>query len=106
MHGLVATCNAKSPCVLPVPIPQLLSFAQPRFCVRTRSGVESLCLAKQSCLAVVQEAMAATNSGPSDKALPLSLADRNWFKNLPWQIFSVRMKFGGNRCRDVGTHRF
>ena len=68
-----------------------------------RCGVESLCLAKRSCLAV-QEAMVATNSGPSDKALPISLADRNWLKDLPRQIFSACMKFGGNRCRDVKTH--
>ena len=38
MHGLkiVATCHTKSPCVLPVPAPQLLSFVQLRFCLRTR----------------------------------------------------------------------
>ena len=68
MHGLVPTCHAKSPCVLPVLVPQLLRFVQLRFCVRTLSGVERLCLAKQWGLAVVQEAMAATKSSPSDKS--------------------------------------
>ena len=44
MHGLVGTyiCDAKSQCALPVPVPQLLSVVQLRFCVRTQSGVESL----------------------------------------------------------------
>ena len=43
MHGLVpivvATYHAKSPCVLPVPVPQLLSGAA-AIRVRTRHGVE------------------------------------------------------------------
>ena len=73
------------------------------FCVAvilcSHSGVESLSLAKRSCLAVMQKAMADTNSGPSDKALLISLADRYWLKNLPRQIFSACMKFGGNQCR-------
>ena len=42
-----------------------------------------------------------------DKALfpplPISLADRNGLKNLPRQIFSACVKFGGNACRDVET---
>ena len=38
--------------------------------------------------------------------LPISLADRNWLKNLPRQIFSACVKFGGNPCRDVKTVRF
>ena len=45
-----------------------------------------------------------------DKALfpplPISLADRNGLKNLPRQIFSACVKFGGNSCRDVDTLRF
>ena len=32
---------------------------------------------------------------------PISLADRNVLKNLPRQIFSACVKFGGNPCRDV-----
>ena len=68
--------------------------------------IESLCLAKWLCLAVVQEAMAAMKSSPSDKALSISLADRHWLKNLPRKIFSACMKFGGNRCKDVEAHRF
>ena len=35
--------------------------------------------------------------------LPISLADRNGLKNLPRQIFSACVKFGGNLCRDVET---
>ena len=35
--------------------------------------------------------------------LPISLADRNRLKNLPRQIFSACVKFGGNPCRDVET---
>ena len=35
--------------------------------------------------------------------LPISLADRNGLKNLPRQIFSACVKFGGNPCRDVET---
>ena len=67
MHGLVATyaCDTKSLCTLPEPVPQLLSGVQLRFRVRTRSGVESL----------LERA-----------ALPISLPDRNWLKNLPRQI--------------------
>ena len=38
--------------------------------------------------------------------LPISLADRNGLKNLPRQIFSACVKFGGNPCRDVDTLRF
>ena len=38
--------------------------------------------------------------------LPISLADQNGLKNLPRQIFSVCIKFGGNRFRDVETHCF
>ena len=43
-HGLVAadTCDAKSPCALPVPVPPLLSVVQLRVCVLTRSDVGSL----------------------------------------------------------------
>ena len=36
------TYDAKSLCALPVPVPQLLSVVQLRFCVLTQSGVESL----------------------------------------------------------------
>ena len=36
----------------------------------------------------------------------ISLADRNRLKNLPRQIFSACVKFGGNPCRDVDTLRF
>ena len=35
--------------------------------------------------------------------LPISLAYRNGLKNLPRQIFSACVKFGGNPCRDVET---
>ena len=35
--------------------------------------------------------------------LPISLADRNGLKNLPRQIFSACVKFGGHPCRDVET---
>ena len=35
--------------------------------------------------------------------LPISLADLNGLKNLPRQIFSACVKFGGNLCRDVET---
>ena len=64
MHGLVATCHAKSPCVLPVPVPQLLS------------GVAViLCSHSEWCRKFVRRV-----------ALPISLADRNWLKNLPLQI--------------------
>ena len=38
--------------------------------------------------------------------LPISLADRNGLKNLPRQIFSACVKFGGNPCRNVDTLRF
>ena len=38
--------------------------------------------------------------------LPISLADRNGLKNLPRQIFSACVKFGGNPCRHVNTLRF
>ena len=83
----------------------MLSFAQLGFCVRTRSGAESLCLAKWSCLAIVQIGMAATNSGPSDKALPISLADRHGLRAFLGKNLSACMKFGGNRCKDVEAHR-
>ena len=49
--------------------------------------------------------MAATNSGLSDKAVSISLADRHWLKNLPRKIFSACMKFGGNQCEDVEACR-
>ena len=46
---------------------------------------------------VEQEAMAAMWKAAIGKvALPVGLTDRNWLKNLPWKIFSVCMKFGGN----------
>ena len=48
--------------------------------------------------------MAATNTGPSDKALSISLGDRHWPTNLPGKIFSACMKFGGSRRRDAETH--
>ena len=35
--------------------------------------------------------------------LPISLAYQNGLKNLPRQIFSACVKFGGNPCRDVET---
>ena len=38
--------------------------------------------------------------------LPISLADRNGLKNLPREIFSACVKFGGNPCRDVDTLHF
>ena len=38
--------------------------------------------------------------------ISISLAYQNGLKNLPRQIFSAYMKFGGNRCRYVETHRF
>ena len=38
--------------------------------------------------------------------LPISLAGRNVLKNLPRQIFSACVKFGGNPCGDVNTLRF
>ena len=38
--------------------------------------------------------------------LPISLADRKGLKNLPRQIFSACVKFGGNPCRDVDTLHF
>ena len=50
--------------------------------------------------------MAATNAGPSDKVLSISLADRHWLPNLPGKIFifSACMKFGGSRGRGAETH--
>ena len=45
-----------------------------------------------------------TKSGSSDKALSIGLADRHWLKNLPENIFSACMKFGGSRHRDAETH--
>ena len=39
-------------------------------------------------------------------AFPISSADRIGFKNLPRQIISVCVKFGGNLCRDVETLGF
>ena len=48
--------------------------------------------------------MAATNTGPSDKALSISLADRHWLTNLPGKIFSACMKFGGSWHRYADTH--
>ena len=38
--------------------------------------------------------------------LLIGLADRNGLKNLPRQIFSGCVKFGGNTCRNVDTLRF
>ena len=38
-------------------------------------------------------------------ALTTRLADQNGLKNLPRQIFSACVKFGGNPCRDVETLR-
>ena len=38
--------------------------------------------------------------------LQISLTGRNVLKNLPRQIFSAFVKFGGNSCRDVETARF
>ena len=35
--------------------------------------------------------------------LSISLADRNGLKNLPRQMFSTCVKFGGNQCRDIET---
>ena len=67
MHGLVATCHAKSPRVLPVPVPQLLSVVQLRFCVHTGSVVESFYEERPF-------------------RLSINLANRNWLKNLPRQI--------------------
>ena len=64
MHGLVATCHAKSPFVLPVPVLQLLSGAG-----------ALLCSYSEGCRKFVRRA-----------ALPISLADRNWLKNLPREI--------------------
>ena len=49
----------------------------------------------------MEEAIATTNTGPSDKALSISLSDRHWLTNLPGKIFSAFMKFGG---RDAETH--
>ena len=46
----------------------------------------------------VEQEMVATKNGPL-----ISLADRNELKNLPRQIFSACVKFGGNPCRDVDT---
>ena len=54
--------------------------------------------------AVVEEAMAAMNTGPSEKVLSISLADQHWLTNLPGKIFSACMKFGGSRRRDAETH--
>ena len=39
-------------------------------------------------------------------AFAISLADQNRLKNLPRQIFSSYVKFGGNPCRDVDTLGF
>ena len=38
--------------------------------------------------------------------LRISPAGRNVLKNLPRQIFSACVKFGGNPCRDVDTLHF
>ena len=48
--------------------------------------------------------MAAMNTGPSDKALSISLSDRHWLTNLPGKIFSACMKFGSSRLGDAETH--
>ena len=87
-HGLVATCHAISLCVLLVWVLQL------RFCVRTRSGVDSLYLAKQWCSAVVQEAMAATKSGPSEK----SSCGRRASHGLPHLSYSLSTRFSQRLC--------
>ena len=47
-----------------------------------------------------------TSAGYRKPAFPISLADRNGLKNLPRQIFSACVKFGGNPCRDVDTLGF
>ena len=74
MHALVATytCDAKSLCALPVPVPQLLS-------VVCRAAA-ILCSHAEWCRKFVQRA-----------ALPISLADRNWLKNLlrPIALYKV-----------------
>ena len=44
-----------------------------------------------------------THAGYRKPAFLISLADRNGLKNLPRQIFSACVKFGGNPCRDVDT---
>ena len=74
----------------------------------TCSHVESLCLAECLCHALVlcSRGRARSNGGYKKRSfwkvtLLVSLADRNWRKNRPWQIFSVCMKFGGTWCRDV-----
>ena len=38
--------------------------------------------------------------------LSISLPDRNGLENLPRQIFSACVRFGGNPCRDVDTFGF
>ena len=66
MHALVATytSDAKSLCALPVLVP--------RAAAECRAPV-ILCSHAQWCGKFVQRA-----------ALPISLADRNWLKRLPW----------------------
>ena len=81
MHGLVATCYAKSPCVLPLPVPQLLSGA-----------AAISCSPSEWCRKFVRRA-----------ALPISVADRNWLKNLLRQI--ALYEVGGNWCRNGQSSR-
>ena len=90
MHGLVATCHAISPCVRPVPVPWLLTFVQVRPPFFASSMVEEFTLFSFHISLSVQE----------QHLYNLTLADRNWLKNMPWQVFSAYKKFGGNQCRD------
>ena len=97
MHGLVATCREIAVCTTGT------GHAAADFC-----AAMILCSRSQWCSkfvlghvrAAVEEAMAATNTGPSNKALSIRLADRLWLKNLSQKIFSACVKFGGNRCRN------
>ena len=60
-------------------------------------------------LSQLPAAAIATSSTHADyrkPAFPISLADLNGLKNLPRQIFSACVKFGGNPCRDVDTLGF
>ena len=79
-------------------------------CMQAAEGAYCIVLTAPLCQAVAQDAMAARQSKKNwwlrKAALRISLAYRNGLQNVSWQIFSACIKFGGNRFRDVKTHRF
>ena len=91
--------------------PNMLRKARARYCrtqlhadyARTHAGpYEEIGLGKFRCS---KKQWRLREKRPFRKVtLPVSLADGNQLKNIPWKIFSACMKFGGSRCRDVETH--